>query len=45
MGYQLIIRLALVTISHFFNETLNLTITTLVIGIAIGVHEYLKQGC
>ena len=40
IGYQLIIRVALVTTRHFLDKTLNLTITTLVIGFAIGVHGY-----
>ena len=40
-GYQLIIRVALVTTRHLLDKTLHLTITILVIGFAIGVHRYI----
>ena len=41
IGYQLIIRVALVTTRHLLDKTLHLTITILVLGFAIGVHGYI----
>jgi len=40
IGYQLLIRVSMVTISQLLNKPLTLAITTLIIGVAICVHGY-----